>query len=128
MRKRYLFIIFGIISSIVMFSGCIGTNAPESSTTTTLEEKMVTTTTPVNTANMTANDVVMITTPIVTTTTVSPEDLTSCVYDWDCACGMSKDTGECIIGNKNFIFGVLHEECIEFCSSAKKLCIENKCT
>jgi len=76
------------------------------------------------------------TTIIQTTTTTIPqpevennEEYNYCSDDWECACGMHKETGECIVGNYNEIFTVQRPECAEFCKDKKpKLrCVNNKC-
>ena len=54
----------------------------------------------------------------------------SCQTDSDCACGVSKDTGDCFYGNRNFVDE--SKQCPDFCTGiAGNLvieCIDNVCT
>ena len=56
-------------------------------------------------------------------------DYISCNSDDDCACGVSPSTGDCLIGNKNFVD--TSRQCPDFCTGIDgrmtTQCVENKC-
>jgi len=52
-----------------------------------------------------------------------------CISDDDCSCGVKIDTGECFVGNKNFVNPDV--QCPDFCTGVhgkfKTKCINNEC-
>jgi len=58
---------------------------------------------------------------------VTVEDF--CWSDEDCACGVHIDTGECFLGNEQYVD--TEEQCPDFCTgilgNLKTVCTENKC-
>lgn len=53
-----------------------------------------------------------------------------CTGDADCACGTHVDTGECFVGNREFVD--VSKQCPDFCTgiagNLETKCVENKCS
>ena len=60
---------------------------------------------------------------------ILPVSEIACSVDSDCACGTHKDTGDCFVGNKEFVN--VEKQCPDFCTGIAAMfeirCVNNEC-